>query len=234
MSSIKSAFGIETVPDNLEQLARLIKVTDTASVDEIIEIISTDPKLAERTMRIALNGRKNTEDMSLEVAVNRLGIGIVEVLAMGNLLTISVLMTFKKMLNTDLGILDVSSRLRQESDGVIASIEFNGQVFGKMYLDFPQNATRRIASSFTGLPMQDIEKDVEADSVGELVNIICGQLQSNICDAGLACKLGLPVVDEAKVVSIDKISGARKEVFAFKYEGDILWIDFLINPYANR
>jgi CheY-specific phosphatase CheX len=234
MSSVKSAFGIETVPEHLEQLSRLIKVTDTASIDEIIEIISADPKLAQRTKRIALNGRDNTDEITLEVAVNRLGVGIVEVLAMGNLLTVSVLVTFRKMLGSDLTIMDASSKLRRDSDGVIGSIEFNGEVFGKIYLDFPSRATKQISSRLTGLPYEDIDEEIEKDSVGELVNIICGQLQSNICDAGLSCHLGLPVVDEAQVVSIDKISGARKEVFAFKYGEDTLWIDFLINPYANR
>ena len=226
---------METNSRSVDQLSRLIDVSHTANINEIVKLIASDNSLKARTIRIARNGRPDGDDMDLDVAINRLGTGIVEILAMGNILMVSVLSTFKMMLNTLLMPVDPASLVRDEKPtGIVGAVEFNGVVYGKIYLDFPRESTRWLASTMTGIPESSLSNDIEMDAIGEIVNIIAGKLQSNICDAGLKCHLGLPNVDQARLVPVEKISGAKKETFAFRTNEHIFWIDFIVNPYANR
>lgn len=219
---------------SVAQLAELVKKSDYASIDDISELIAKDDSLKSRTIRIAFGSKADAADTPIEGALNQLGVGIIEILAMGDLLVLAVENTFELMLDRELVQLNHEKHVRSDDIRLISTIEFDGVVFGKMYLDFPSKITRMICAGLLGMDPSEVDKDLMADTLSEFVNIIAGKLQSNISDAGLKCNLGLPLVSDTTLVSIEKIPGAKKETFAFKIYDEILWVDFLINPYANR
>ena len=76
--------------------------------------------------------------------------------------------------------------------------------------------------------IQFLTPEMVRDSVGELVNIITGNLQSNISGAGILCKLEVPNVRCQDEPEIQPIKYAKNESFVFTSEEVQFWVHFSI------
>jgi len=130
---------------------------------------------------------------------------------------------FDTMLSLDLEFSDKTSN--DEIDGLIfvGTINFAGDVRGSLSLKVPEKFAKIIASKVLEKALEEITDSADIkDPIGELANIVAGNLKSAFCDSGLICEISPPVITFGSDFKIEILNMARYERFAFSfYEFDI-------------
>lgn len=77
------------------------------------------------------------------------------------------------------------------------------------------------------------DMDEARDVIGELLNIMTGNFKSNLCDAGLECRLQPPEVDVTGDFSIPTTRGGGLEHMAFKAGKLQIFVAVSANPWSD-
>jgi chemotaxis protein CheX len=89
-----------------------------------------------------------------------------------------------------------------ELNGVSGGVSFTGKMTGILYLNMTENLSRIAANSILGdnpnRPVDEIN-----DVIGELTNMVTGNLKSKMADRGFNCTLSIPTVIRGLKISID-------------------------------
>jgi hypothetical protein len=76
--------------------------------------------------------------------------------------------------------------------------------------------------------------DVLYDAIGEVVNVITGNLQSRLCDAGLPAEVELPEVAFRPTFASITILGGSSDRFLFRQGTHYLGVNLCIAPFAGK
>lgn len=85
--------------------------------------------------------------------------------------------------------------LDADGDYVLAQLSFTGDVVGTLSLAVPGECVPEIAANILGLEPEEMESNSMApDSLGEMLNVICGHVIMAIAGKGADFRLGSPSV----------------------------------------
>ncbi|MEN9575235.1 MAG: Chemotaxis phosphatase CheX [Verrucomicrobiota bacterium] len=71
------------------------------------------------------------------------------------------------------------------------------------------------------------------DVIGELSNMVVGNFKSNLCDAGLNCKLSPPAISRTSDFSLRTAPGNLAERIGFHDPSFQLFVDLNVNPWCD-
>lgn len=227
-------YGLDPIPESVARLTQLVARQD-ADLDEITKVIAQDKGMTQRLLRAANPRAKDEDDYTVctvEDALMRNGVGCVLLLAMGAPLTFALVKTFQTMLNRKLDSVDPKSCTPFPGEHVLGTIAFSGKAEGRVYLRMSVDGARAIAACILGVAPAEITVRGELDdAVGELLNIITGNFKSNLCDAGLNCRLHTPSVTRAANFHVETAPGAGLERMAFRAPDLMLFVEITVNPW---
>lgn len=228
-------YGIAPAPESVSRLTQLVSRQDCC-VDEIVRVIEKDPGLSARLLRVA-NPRAFDETEytvgTVDEALMRNGIGCALLLAMGTPLSLALVKTFQTMLSLKLESVDVHQLDSLSGEHMRGSIGFAGKVTGHVYLRLSSASAKAIAAGILGLAAEELGPDEIRDATGELLNIMTGNFKSNLCDAGLDCKLQPPKVGMTEDFSTPVEPGGGLERLAFRADKIEIFVEVTANPWAE-
>jgi chemotaxis protein CheX len=232
---IARRYGIAATPESVSRLTQLVARQDSC-VDEIVRVIEKDPALSARLLRVA-NPRATDESEytvgTVDEALMRNGIGCALLLAMGTPLSLALTKTFQTMLSLKLESVDVHQMDSLVGEHMLGSIGFAGKVVGHVYLRLSSTSAKAIAAGILGLAPEELGSDEIRDAAGELLNIMTGNFKSNLCDAGLDCKLQPPRVGMTEDFSTPIQPGGGLERLAFRAGQIEIFVDVTANPFFD-
>jgi flagellar motor switch protein FliN len=107
----------------------------------------------------------------------------------------SVLETFQTMLSLDLAKVGKMTDSGLNETRLVGAVHYAGEVVGTMSLHVSQDFARLITQEMLGLSEEELDSDEEVkDVLGELSNIISGNLKSDFLDADLGCVISTPSI----------------------------------------
>lgn len=228
-------YGLEPLPESVIRLTQLVSRQD-ANLDDIAKLIVKDGSLTARLLRAA-NPRAADESeyvaTDVESALMRTGLGCALLLAMSTPLTMALVKTFQTMLNVKLESVNPRTLKPIESEHMLGTIGFSGKASGQVFLRLSHAHARLVAGRILSLSDSELGAGDIPDAVGELLNIITGNLKSNLCDAGLSCRLSPPTVMHTSDMHSKTVPGAGLERMAFKTPELTLFVDVSVNPWAD-
>jgi len=231
---LEKKYGLQPLPDSVMRLTQLV-ARQNADLDQIGKLISTDPVLSQRLLRAANPRAASEEDYSattVEEALMRTGVACVLLLAMSTPLADALLKTFQTMLGWKLVGCRPGTLEALTGQHVACKIGFAGKANGEVYLRLSANTARLIAAGILGLPPEALTNDAEVDdTMGELLNICTGNFKSNLCDAGLECKLQPPQVRRTSETEDELADGGGRERMAFQAPNVNLFVNLHVNPF---
>ena len=229
-------YGFAPKLESASRLTQLVSRQDS-DLDEITKVIDKDPALRKRLLRVANPEAENEAEYSVETvedALMRNGMGCVLVLAMGTPLAQALGRSFQTMLSLKLEMIDRNEAEPLEGEHFLGTIGFSGKVEGKVYLRLGMNSARAMAAGILGLqPEEPAGTDEIKDAAGELLNIMTGNFKSNLCDAGLDCRLRAPEVTISTDFRTPKVPGGGVEQMAFRAGKIHLFVDVTANPWSD-
>ena len=130
---------------------------------------------------------------------------------------------FDTMLSMTLESSDSTQDADLEGHRVVGSVSFAGDVMGTTSILVSRTFARIITSKISDTPLEEVQDDEEImDIIGEMCNIIGGNLKSGFCDTGLVCAISPPSITVGENFKIETLNMARYERFAFRfYDHDI-------------
>ena len=108
----------------------------------------------------------------------------------------------------------------------VSSVCFAGDATGIVSVHVPEDLARILAASMLGMEPEEIKGHAEIeDLLGELVNIVGGNLKSALTDAGLRCALSSPSFTTGSDFMIESLNLERYERYAFQCEGRAVFVE---------
>jgi chemotaxis protein CheX len=115
-------------------------------------------------------------------------------------------------------------------EGHIASaVGFIGKTTGVVYLYASNSFAKRMTGRLLGMEPAEIDGDeMVNDAMGEMANMVVGQLKSRLSDRGMPCVLTIPSIIRGSNFSIEPVSSAERRVFFFDCNGDHLGVEVML------
>ncbi len=99
---------------------------------------------------------------------------------------------------------------------IVGTVGFAGKVMGCVNLHVGEEFAENITAAMLGMEPDEIESDEEIfDVIGELSNMVGGDLKSRLCDAGLECQLSIPSTTSGSDFKIESKGWMEQERIGF-------------------
>jgi chemotaxis protein CheX len=158
---------------------------------------------------------------------------------MATLVTEAVTEVFSTMLSCSINS-SSSTSLPNAGDGngsamhVAGGVGFGGDVTGVVYIVVTTNFAREITCRLLGIADSEVESEsMVNDAIGELANMVVGQIKSHLCDRGLPCVLTIPSIVRGTNFSLEGCSTDKHEAYRFMCANQQLSVEILMKPPTN-
>lgn len=233
---IAKQFGFECTSEGVKRLTAMISKRDS-NMEDFAKIVSEDADLTDRLLRAANPRATRKEDYkatTAEEALQRIGMSFALLLAMSDPLIRAVHNTFQTMLDIELKALSHKELVPFSTEHVLGEVTFVGKTTGLVNLRLPCSAVLLFGERLLGLTAEDLaDQTVGNDVIGELCNMIVGNFKSNLCDAGLECKLSQPSISRTKEFKLQTVAGGTSERYGFRAKELDFFTDLSVNPWVE-
>ena len=130
---------------------------------------------------------------------------------------------FDQMFEMKLEASDSTPESSIEGLQIMGAVDFTGDVTGSTQILAGETLARIITSKMSDRPLEEIkDQDEIKDVVGEMCNVVGGNLKAGFCDSGLTCAISTPSIIFGEDFKVENLNMARYEHFVFRfYEHDV-------------
>jgi len=229
-------FGFAPMPESVRLLTEMLAKRN-ANMEDFAKIVAIDSSLTERLLAAANPRATRKEDYrttTVEDAIQRVGMSFALLLAMSEPLTLAVYNTFHTMLSIDLTTVPLKDMEPFTDEHVLGEVTFEGKTTGLVDIRLPSASILLFGDRLLGLTPDDLsDPAIGNDVVGEMCNMIVGNFKSNLCDAGLDCKLSQPNITRTTDFNLQAVKGGTSERNAFHAEEIDFFTDLSVNPWVD-
>ncbi len=109
---------------------------------------------------------------------------------------------------------------------ISSMIGLGGQVRGMLGIHCPEQVAKAITSSFLGMDVEELDEDVK-DAIGELANMVAGNLKVFFADQGIDAVLAIPTSVIGKAYRTSGIAGATRILAPFTTSDGTFWVELI-------
>lgn len=133
---------------------------------------------------------------------------------------------FKTMLSLPLKSLPAARQIPRFGERLTGSVGFGGEsVTGAVYLHMSADLAKHLASAMLGLSAEELGESESNDVVGEIANMLTGQLKSCLCDAGAPCAVSTPTIIRGASYEIEQLPEVRRELLLFECAAGVMAVE---------
>ena len=124
---------------------------------------------------------------------------------------------FGTMLNLPVAPEPKDTPIQNGEAHVASSVGFIGRLTGVVFLYSTNTFAKRMTGRLLGLEQHEVEGDeMVNDAMGELANMVVGNIKSRLSDRGMPCVLTIPSIVRGQHLSIEPVSSTQRRVFSFR------------------
>jgi len=124
---------------------------------------------------------------------------------------------FDTMLSMEVETVAANQSENQNGSHIVGTVSFAGVVMGNLNMHINNEFAREMTAAMLGMETDEIDGDEEVhDVIGEVCNMIGGDLKSRLCDSNLTCELSIPSITSGNEFSIESRGWDRSESYAFR------------------
>lgn len=114
---------------------------------------------------------------------------------------------------------------------IAGSVGFIGTISGVIYVYSSARFARVMTSGMLGLDEPgSLEDEIVNDTVGEITNMVVGQVKSRLADRGLKCVLTIPSIVRGSHIRIEPTADAEIRLCLFRCRGDQVVVEIMLKP----
>jgi CheY-specific phosphatase CheX len=136
---------------------------------------------------------------------------------------------FHTMLSMAVSPVDANPSMELTGSKVVGCVGFAGDVIGNICVHVPKQFARVMTAAMLGMEVDEVEDDEEInDVIGEVSNMVGGDMKSKLCDAGFPCVLSIPNVTSGSDFKIESKGWMRHEKIAFQMQDQLSMVEVFI------
>lgn len=108
-------------------------------------------------------------------------------------------------------------------EGMVGSISLVGDVDWSVVLSIPRGTAPKLVESFAGLEIPFDGPDM-GDAVGEMANLIAGEVKVQLDGIGLSAEISLPQVFRGEIIEVLQLPHVPAKLLAFECLSGPLWV----------
>ncbi|GAB6908598.1 hypothetical protein DESC_100077 [Desulfosarcina cetonica] len=144
-------------------------------------------------------------------------------------ITTTIMETFDAMAGLPLEVVDEAQPAELDKNRMVGAIHFAGEVVGVMSFQLSEAFSRMLTAAMLGMEVDDIQSNEEIkDVIGELANIVAGNLKTEFLDSGLACVISTPSITSGGDFKIDPAGIAPPQKFTFHHNEHLVVIELCV------
>jgi chemotaxis protein CheX len=130
----------------------------------------------------------------------------------------SVESVFQTMLSMEIELENPAVKESIGNNGlIVGTVGFAGKIMGNINLFVSRACGREMAAAMLGMTVDEIGSSEEVnDVIGEVCNMVGGEMKSRLCDAGLNCSLSIPSVTYGNDFKIESKGWGQHEQLGFR------------------
>jgi flagellar motor switch protein FliN/FliY len=111
----------------------------------------------------------------------------------------------------------------------VGAIHFGGEVVGIISFNLSEAFAGTVTAAMLGIDVDEIKSMEEIkDVIGELANIVAGNLKTEFLDVGLTCVISTPSITSGSDYKIDPVDIAQPLKFTFQYQDDYVLVELCV------
>ncbi len=143
--------------------------------------------------------------------------------------TKSIMETFESMLSLDLTKVGKVTDEGLDDQRMVGVVHYAGEVVGKLSLHVSQELAVLITTAMLGVESTELHGDEEVkDVLGELTNIVSGNLKSDFLNADLSCVISTPNITRGSDFKIQASEMAITHQWVFRHQDHEILIDLAV------
>jgi CheY-specific phosphatase CheX len=136
---------------------------------------------------------------------------------------------FDTMLSMDIELADEGVHGNVDGERIVGSVGFAGKAVGSVSVQVNEAFARSITAAMLGMEEDEIDGDEEVhDVIGELSNMVGGDLKSRLCDEGLNCNLSIPSITTGSDFKTETKGWERHESLIFRHQEQFALVDVYV------
>ena len=141
-------------------------------------------------------------------------------------ITSTLIETFDAMMSMALKVEDDNVPTGLDEDRMVGTIHFGGEVVGVISFNLSEAFARTVTAAMLGIEASEIKSNEEIkDVIGELANIVAGNLKTEFLDADLACVISTPSLTSGSNFKIDPVDIAPPLNFTFRHQDEYILVE---------
>ena len=108
-------------------------------------------------------------------------------------------------------------------EGVVGCISLVGDVDWSLVLSLPRQTASEIAGRFAGFEIPFDGPDM-GDAVGEMTNLLAGEVKVQLDGIGLTCEISLPQVFRGEIIEVLQLPHVPSKLLNFECSCGTLWV----------
>ncbi len=124
------------------------------------------------------------------------------------------------------------SPMGDDAEGqIIGSVDFAGEASGIICIYASLKFAKNVTSKMLGIAEAEVDSDeMVNDAIGELSNMVAGNVKSRLCDGGWPCTLTIPSIVRGQKLSVERSADIVRRVMGFKgsFSGDKITAELLL------
>ncbi len=105
-------------------------------------------------------------------------------------------------------------------------IGLGGDLRGLLAVHCPASVAQAITGAFLGMDIDELNDDVK-DAIGEIANMIAGNLKVSYAKADIDVELAIPTSIVGESFYVSGVVGANRIIVPFKMGGDTFWVELM-------
>jgi flagellar motor switch protein FliN len=151
-----------------------------------------------------------------------------------NCVTDTLTETFDTMLSMQLTPVDTLEDPGLNENRMVGAVNFAGEVVGTVSLQVSRPYSKMVTAAMLGMSLEEeIDEETIRDVVGELTNILTGNLKTEFVDAGLSCIISTPHITTGSDFKIDTLNIAPPLKFYFRHDSNDVFIELVVKEESG-
>jgi len=142
----------------------------------------------------------------------------IRISAVEKAINLAIMDTFKTMLSMDLAKVGMITDPGLDDQRYVAGVHFAGEVVGNLCIHSSREFACLIAGTMLGMETEQVEEEEVKDVLGELTNIVSGNLKSDFLDAELACVISTPAITRGSDFRIEASKFGEHHQWIYRYK----------------
>jgi flagellar motor switch protein FliN len=138
---------------------------------------------------------------------------------------LAIMDTFATMLSMDLAKVGMSTDPGLNEQRYVAAVNFAGEVVGTLCLHASREFACLVTGGMLGMEPEQVEEEELKDVLGELTNIVSGNLKSDFLDAELACVISTPAITRGSDFKIEGGKDGEHHQWVYRHKTHELLIE---------